>query len=238
MGHMVLLLYSLIFGWGAAGCAVREAALPAEVRYLALGDSYTIGESVPEEERWPVQLGRALEGRGAGAVEVRIIARTGWTTRDLLRAVDRQDPQGPYDLVSLQIGVNNQFQGRSQEAYREEFRELLERSAALAGGDSSRVLVLSIPDYSVTPFAENLNAGWQAFGDADLIREEIDVFNQINQTESMDFGARYVDITPISRRAESEPDLIASDGLHPSSRMYGLWVEEALPVVVEILSGR
>ncbi len=197
----------------------------AAVRFLALGDSYTIGESVSEEERWPMQLAQALQEQGVEIVDVQIIARTGWTTADLKHSLARVEPQGPFDLVSLLIGVNNQFQGRSQEMYREEFRELLEQAVMLAGGEPERVIVLSIPDWGVTPFADGR--------DTARIAAEIDAYNLINRIESSHMGVHYVDVTGISREALEDPLLLANDGLHPSGAMYRRWVEIVLPRAME-----
>jgi len=183
--------------------------------FLALGDSYTIGESVAESERWPVQLARMLRDEKINIGQPRIIARTGWTTDELAAAIDQENPKGPFDLVSLLIGVNNQYRGRSKEEYREQFVELLKRAITFAGGNPSRVIVLSIPDWGVTPFAEGR--------DRAHIAMEIDGFNAINREEALRAKAQYVDITPVSRQAKDDPDLIAGDGLHPSGRMYAQW---------------
>jgi lysophospholipase L1-like esterase len=190
------------------------------IRILCLGDSYTIGESVPVAERWPVQLAEVLRERGMDVADPVIIAKTGWTTDELSEAIDEADPQGPFDLVTLLIGVNNQYRGRSAEEYRREFRGLLARAIGFTGGRADRVLVLSIPDWGVTPYA--------ADRDRQQISREIDAFNAINREETGKAGARYVDITPISREAVSQPALIAEDGLHPSGGMYRRWVEAVL----------
>jgi len=191
------------------------------MRFLALGDSYTIGESVDPTERWPVQLAALLRGQGIGIEEPIIIARTGWTTDELSAGIDTANPAGVYDLVSLLIGVNNQYRGRSLEEYRQEFVMLLERAIAFAGQNPSRVLVLSIPDWGVTPFAAR--QGRAAIG------ADIDRFNAINREEAQRLGAHYVDVTPISRRAASDPSLTAGDGLHPSGKMYAEWARLVLP---------
>ena len=200
------------------------------VRYLALGDSYTIGESVDEPERWPVQLSALLSphlgGSGRG-VEITIIARTGWTTDELWEGIQAQKINPPYDLVSLLIGVNNQYRGYDINEYRKEFTFLLNKAIEYAGGDANRVFVLSIPDWGVTPFAGDR--------DSKKIAEEINLFNAVNQEEAKKAGAHYIDITPISREAVNDPSLIAGDGLHPSGKMYAEWAELALPVVLEIL---
>lgn len=197
------------------------------MNYLALGDSYTIGESVLETERWPVQLATRLRQQGFNLTDPRIIARTGWTTAELAAGITQANPQGPFDLVSLLIGVNNQYRGYSQEGYRQEFVALLEQAIEFAGGQAGRVFVLSIPDWGVTPFAAGRNVG--------QITAEIDMFNAINQAESARLGVTYVDITPISREAVNDPALIADDGLHPSGKMYTQWVEVTLPVVCGLI---
>lgn len=187
-------------------------------RFLALGDSYTIGESVSEVERWPMQLAAMLEAVGS-PVTVTIIAQTGWTTDELAAAIEQAAPQGAYDLVSLLIGVNNQYRGRDPSQYQLEFRQLLAQAITFAGGEPGRVIVLSIPDWGVTPFAEGR--------DLVQIAQEIDTFNALNRAEAEQQGAAYIDVTPISRQAAADPALIASDGLHPSGKMYGAWAELA-----------
>jgi len=192
------------------------------IRILALGDSYTIGESVDEAERWPNQLGGILRTNGYASVDVEIVARTGWTTAELDEGIDRADPQGPYDLVTLLIGVNNQFRGFDAEEYRIEFAGLLERAVDFSLGP---VLVVSIPDWGVTPFG----AGY----DPPRIAAEIDLFNAIGREEATRIGVSFVDIAPISRSGEL--GLVAADGLHPSRLQYSLWAEEMLPVVLGLL---
>jgi len=196
------------------------------IRYLALGDSYSIGESVDEAERWSNQLVQLLAVQGY-QTEVTIIARTGWTTDELWQEIQAREIAPPYGLVSLLIGVNNQYRGRGVEEYREQFVFLLSKSIEYAGGDVNRVFVLSIPDWGVTPFA--------ADRDATQIAKDIDLFNSINREETEKAGAHYVDITPISREAVDDPSLIAADGLHPSGKMYNMWAELSLPIVLEIL---
>jgi lysophospholipase L1-like esterase len=150
-----------------------------------------------------------------------IIAATGWRTDDLDRAITENNPQGPYALVSLLIGVNNQYQGRSADEYRKQFAALLQRAIGFAGGEASRVLVLSIPDWGATPFGRK--------SDPTLIARQIDEFNAINRAESEKARVRYVDVTPVSRLAKQQTNLIAEDGLHPSAEMYAQWVKVALP---------
>jgi lysophospholipase L1-like esterase len=198
------------------------------MHFLALGDSYTIGESVATSERWPVQLARLLRERQINIDDPTIIARTGWTTAELSTGIDRAKPQGVYDLVSLLIGVNNQYRGRSEEEYRREFVALLQRSIAFADQRFERVIVLSIPDWGVTPFAGGR--------DRAAIGAAIDRFNAINREETERAGAQYVDVTPVSREAVSDPALIARDGLHPSGKMYAAWARLALPVVCQMFN--
>jgi len=193
-----------------ASCSSVNEPQPKPIRYLALGDSYTIGESVPEEQRFPNQLAREL-----GIPAPQIIAKTGWTTDELNAAIDAADPQGPFDLVTLLIGVNNQYRGRDAEEYRREFAALLQRAIGFAGGDPSNVVVVSIPDWGVTPFAEGR--------DRAKIRTEIDRYNFINQEEAMKARASYVSITGTSRG--DDPELVAEDKLHPSGKQYTEWVK-------------
>lgn len=196
------------------------------IRYLALGDSYTIGESVLEAERWPNQLAGLLKQNGY-EVEMTIIARTGWTTAELWQGIQQTEISPPYDMVSLLIGVNNQYRGYDKEEYRQEFTFLLNKAIEYAGGNKNKVFVVSIPDWGVTPFAQGR--------DAEKIAREIDAFNQINKEESEKLGVAYVDVTPVSRQAVNDADLIAPDGLHPSGKMYAEWAKLALPVALEIL---
>jgi lysophospholipase L1-like esterase len=197
------------------------------IRFLALGDSYTIGEGVDPAQRWPAQLTEALRDQGLGIEDPLIIARTGWTTGDLLAALAEADPQGPFDLVTLLIGVNNQYQGRDLATYRQEFHSLLGLAINLTGGDPSKVLVLSIPDWGVTPFAEGRERA--------QINLQIDQFNVINLEEAQAAGASYLDITPNSRQAADDLALLAPDGLHPSESMYATWVDLMLPQAKETL---
>jgi len=197
-----------------------------KIHYLALGDSYTIGESVDTAERWPNQLAQMLNVQGY-QTDVTIIAKTGWTTDELWQGIQAKEINPPYDLVSLLIGVNNQYRGRDAEEYREQFGFLLNKSIEHAGGNAKRVFVLSIPDWGVTPFAKGR--------DPAQIAKDIDLFNSINREETEKAGAHYVDITPISREAVNDPALIADDGLHPSGKMYMTWAELSLSVVLEIL---
>lgn len=226
---------ALSAGAGAAsnapsGPSAAGAARP--LRYLALGDSYTIGESVPAAGRWPVQLAAALRQHGLAIDEPQIIARTGWTVAELDAGIAAAEPppQGPYDLVSLLIGVNDQYRGGQAAAYRPAFAAMLQRAVAFAGGRAGRVVVLSIPDWSVTPFAAGSGR------ELPEIARQIHQFNEVNRAETARAGARYVDITPVSTTALGHPALLAADGLHPSAAMYTEWTRLALPAALAALA--
>ncbi len=199
----------------------------SHIRYLALGDSYTIGESVEAVERWPNQLATSLGATADVEVDVTIIARTGWTTQELWEGIQQQKIAPPYDLVSLLIGVNNQYRGYDINEYRDQFIFLLNKAIEYAGNDPKHVIVLSIPDWGVTPFANGR--------EVEKIAKEIDLFNTVNREETQRMNAYYVDVTPISRNAIHDLSLAASDGLHPSGKMYREWAKLVLPVVLEVL---
>jgi len=187
---------------------------------LCLGDSYTIGEAVEESERFPMQAVELLKKEKIDFEKPVIIAKTGWTTDELARAVKERNPTGKYDVVTLLIGVNNQYRGRDLENYRQEFHELLNTAIDYANGNAVHIFVLSVPDWGVTPFAENDKRGGKKIG------EEIDFFNAINKEESLKAKVHYIDITPVSREAKSNSTLIATDGLHPSGKMYAEWAKK------------
>jgi lysophospholipase L1-like esterase len=192
------------------------------LRYLALGDSYTIGEAVAADRRWPAVLVRQLRRSGVAIGDPDIIAVTGWTTDELAQGIDATPLSPSYDLVSLQIGVNNQYRGRPASEYRSQFASLLARAVALACDGAARVVVVSIPDWGVTRFAHEQGR------DRAQIARELDVYNAIARDETARAGAHFVDVTGISRRY---PVLVAGDGLHPSAAQYALWVDAILPVV-------
>lgn len=193
--------------------------------YLALGDSYTIGSSVTEPERFPVQAIQLLRQQNINAVDPEIIAVNGWTTLNLLSSLYSYPPQKKtYTFVTLLIGVNNQYQGGSLEEYKSDFAKLLAMAISYAGDINSHVFVLSIPDYSVTPFASGSNTT--------KIATEIDAFNAANKSISIDAGVHYVDVTGISREAQNDPSLIAGDGLHPSGLQYKKWCELLVPALL------
>lgn len=205
----------------------QETNSPKVKKYLALGDSYTIGESVPATQRFPVQLQQKLLAGGIQIDSPEIIARTGWTTDELMNGIRQANPQGTFDLVTLLIGVNNQYRGRDTAEYRRQFRELLTMAIGYAGNKAEHVIVVSIPDYALTPFGLTR--------DMAKISREIDWFNRINLQETRKTQAVYVDITPISRRGLGEPELVAADGLHPSGEMYREWVELLMPEAKKIV---
>ncbi len=201
---------------------VQDTAAPRS--FLALGDSYTVGQSVPEADRFPVQATKFLNEQGVNFDAPQIFAQTGWTTGNLLSSLEYAAPTKPsYDIVTLLIGVNNQYQHRTQQEYTDEFSVLLNKAIQFAGGNTKRVIVLSIPDYSVTPFASR--------SDKDLIAREIDAFNRINRKISESTGVNYLDITASTRLAANDASLIANDGLHPSGKEYKVWAEGLVPII-------
>ena len=187
--------------------------------YLALGDSYTIGESVLPIQNFPSQLTAMLRSAGYEFEDPRIIAKTGWTTDELEKGIDESGNQLPYKneyaLVTLLIGVNNQYRERTIDNYRKEFESLLLRAISFAGNDKKRVIVLSIPDWGITPFAEGR--------DRKKIAAEIDDYNKVNHEIASRYNIYYIDITPWTREAAENPSLLASDGLHPSADEYKRW---------------
>lgn len=191
-----------------------------EPTFLALGDSYTIGEGVAEAGRWPVQLAARLREHGIAVGAPRIVATTGWTTDELSSAIDAADLKPGYGLVTLLIGVNNQYRARPATEYREQFFALLQRAVALAG-DSRRVVVVSIPDWGVTAFAQGR--------DRKAISGAIDTFNAIARDETLRMHARWVDVTAASREAGEKPAMLVEDGLHPSAAQYAIWAKLILP---------
>lgn len=207
-------LYLLIFIFMTTNSLSSQ---PTPKRFLSLGDSYTYGESIDPNDRWPVQTVKLLRENGTPFEDPVIIARSGWTTRDLLDALEQAQPKGPFDVVTLLIGTNNQFQGRSIEEYRKEFKEVLTKAISFAGGKPGRVIVLSMPDWSVTPYANRY--------DRAPISRDIDRFNAVNKEEATHANVRYIDINPGSKKAGNSPDLIAEDGLHFSGKLYAEWAK-------------
>jgi lysophospholipase L1-like esterase len=197
--------------------------------FLALGDSYTIGEGAPPSGRWPAQLAARLRGEGIEVVDPQIVAATGWATDELSAALDAAAIGPPFALVTLLIGVNNQYRGRGLDEYRDQYRTLLQRSIGLAGGNAACVIAVSIPDWGVTPFARGEGR------DAATIASAIDAFNAVACAEAVGAGVRWIDVTGISRAADAREEL-ASDGLHPSAAQYARWVEAILPGARAILA--
>lgn len=200
-----------------------------ELRYLALGDSYTIGEAVDAAGRWPMQLARGLRSEGIALADPQIIATTGWTTDELDAAISAQEPLGDYDFVSLLIGVNNQYRGRSLQEYQAQFSALLWRAIGFARNRADRVLVLSIPDWGATPFA------LQEKRDLAVIAGELDAYNAAAQQACVARGVGFVDITGISR-SNTSARWLADDGLHPSAEQYAAWAQAAMPVARHLLA--
>ncbi|WP_443944983.1 SGNH/GDSL hydrolase family protein [Pedobacter sp. AW1-32] len=193
--------------------------------YLALGDSYTIGESVPQASSFPFQLKNLLNYANKSVADPKIIATTGWTTDELQKAIVQAKINQKFDFVTLLIGVNNQYRGYPIETYKKEFSELLQTAIAFANGDKTHVFVVSIPDWGATPF------GHQGAKTPQTIAAEIDAFNAANKEITLAAGVSYTDITPESRKAETDLSLVAGDGLHPSAKMYADWANALLPKV-------
>jgi len=186
--------------------------------YLALGDSYTIGQSVMASENFPNQTVQLLKNQGYDFKSPEIVATTGWTTDELQNNINNHSFIPPYDIVTLLIGVNNQYRGRPVDTYKPEFENLLKQAIQFAGGKADRVIVLSIPDWGVTPFASSR--------DRDQIAREIDEYNAANKTISENYKVNYIDITPWTREAANDLSLLAADGLHPSAKEYKRWSEK------------
>ena len=195
--------------------------------YLAIGDSYTIGESVPVSENFPNQTAGLLKKAGIKITEPTIIAKTGWTTDELQEQLSRTRLAVPFDFVTLLIGVNNQYRGRSGDEYAKQFEELLQQAIGYAGGKTNHVIVLSIPDWGVTPFAEGR--------DRNQIAKEIDLYNSINERISKQYKVHYINITPFTREASTDKTLVAKDGLHPSAKDYARWAEKVKEVMMNEL---
>ncbi|RKS12960.1 SGNH/GDSL hydrolase family protein [Flavobacterium sp. 120] len=197
--------------------------------YLAIGDSYTIGQSVCETCRFPVQLSKSLGNLNSNnTYSLKIIAQTGWTTTNLISAINTQNPTSNYDLVTLLIGVNNQYQNKPFSLYEKEFPELVNKAIALAKGDKTNVIVVSIPDYAYTPFG-------QASGNQTTISTAIDQYNTFAKKYCDDNTILFINITDITRQGLTNKNLVAQDGLHPSELAYSLFVERILPKATTIL---
>lgn len=203
-----------------------QPTIPDTLSYLALGDSYTIGQGVSPNERYPNLLADTLEQLGIPMHKPQIIAETGWTTANLITAIDNAQINTTFDFVSLLIGVNNQYQHKPIAEYQQQFEQLLQKAIVFANNDTSKVVVLSIPDYGYTPFGQANQA---------TISAQIAEFNAINKAIANAYGVQYFDITPISQQALLQPNLVATDELHPSGEMYKQWVALMIDDVKELL---
>ncbi|NND94458.1 MAG: SGNH/GDSL hydrolase family protein [Flavobacteriales bacterium] len=224
---MRYVLYIIVLGFILSGCSDEEEEIvqPKSYVYLALGDSYTIGQSVSYTDRWPSQLVSKLDSMGITVDSLKFIAQTGWTTISLQNAINAEQPLGVFDMVSLLIGVNDQFQGAPFGQFQQGFDTLLTQAMIFAGGQEN-IFVVSIPDYGVTPFGSN---------NSDEIAEEIDMYNTYMQDECLDRGVPFINVTSISRNLGSSQGALASDNLHPSGYQYGLWANKIVPIAEIIL---
>lgn len=195
--------------------------------YLALGDSYTIGEGLPIYESFPYQTVQVLRKAGYSLYAPEIIAKTGWTTDELQAGISNSRLLASYDLVSLLIGVNNQYRGRSLPEYTQQFEALLQQAIGFAGKQPTHVFVLSIPDWGVTPFADGKNSA--------TIGHEIDAFNAVNRLLAEKYSVNYIDITPGTRLAANDPSLLAADQLHPSGKEYAQWTLKLAGAIQQLM---
>lgn len=199
---------------------MSTSAQQKKYSYLALGDSYTIGESVPVYDNFPYQLVQALRVKGIAFYAPEIVAKTGWTTDELQAGINKTSFLLSYDLVTLLIGVNNQYRGRPIDQYEKDFEQLVKQAIQFAQNKPANVVVVSIPDWGATPFAKDR--------DRVKISKEIDAFNAVNKRISTRYNVKYADITEGSRKASTDPGLVANDGLHPSGSEYAKWVQKIL----------
>ena len=228
---LLLLLSLLLFACEAEPPIEMPKPDPVDstgLQYLALGDSYTIGQNVEIDQRWPNQLATRLRIDSIDIKDPLIVARTGWTTSQLLSQIEASaDIAPPYDLVSLAIGVNNQFSGYPISLYKQDLQVLLSKSIFLADGHADRVFVLSIPDYGLTPFGQGL--------DPERIARELDLYNALADSICKVNGVAFYDITEVSRKYGEFPEYVANDNLHPSGKMYKLWVDEVYEAVKNLV---
>lgn len=227
MRHSIYIIAFLLITTFGTNMKAQTPENQKTLRYLALGDSYTIGESVAESERWPVYLAARLASEGMSVESPKIIAKTGWRTDQLQEAIE-SDPQarGDWDLVSLLIGVNNQYQGKTVESYEIEFNRLVLMALKLAGGDAKKIFIVSIPDYGKTPFGASKEA---------KIEKELKAYNKVNKAIAKKYNIQYFNITPISAKAKNDPELVADDTLHPSGKMYKAWVDMMFNKVLKMV---
>lgn len=226
MKYWNLLFFGLFFLFGACQEDVASVVASKNIKILSLGDSYSIGESVCASCRFPEQLKDSIAKRlrSEDAISVQVIATTGWTTTQLKNAVASANLTNQFDLVTLLIGVNNQYQNKPFALYEQEFPELLQTAIDLAKGDVKKVVVVSIPDYAYTPFGQNRP-------NPVLISQQLDAYNAFAEQTATNRGVAFVQITDITRLGLQHPNLVASDGLHPSSLAYTKFVERILPKV-------
>jgi len=228
MRHFNVLWFLLVLVSMSCSSQESDQKLQEQIKsksYLALGDSYTIGESVPVSDRFPVILVNDLNGKGYNFQEPKIVAKTGWTTDELKAAILKENLSENYDLGALLIGVNNQYRGRDVENFRLEFADLLQMAIGFANDQPEKVVVVSIPDWGVSPFASGR--------DQEKIAEEIDLYNKVKKEETLKRNVTFVDITVISRSGLGIPDYFAKDGLHFSGKMHQLWVNEIMSQYVD-----
>ena len=228
MRHFNVLWFLLVLVSMSCSSQESDQKLQEQIKsksYLALGDSYTIGESVPVSDRFPVILVNDLNDKGYNFQEPKIVAKTGWTTDELKAAILKENLSENYDLVTLLIGVNNQYRGRDVENFRLEFADLLQMAIGFANDQPEKVVVVSIPDWGVSPFASGR--------DQEKIAEEIDLYNKVKKEETLKRNVTFVDITVISRSGLGIPDYFAKDGLHFSGKMHQLWVNEIMSQYVD-----
>lgn len=221
LSALILLLF---FKCGLSSAQVTQYD---SVRYLALGDSYTVGRNVEQAQSFPYQLTAKLNQKHILTAAPTLIAQNGWRTDELLKGIEAQAENNIYDVVTLLIGVNNQYQNKDIEVYRTEFASILNKAIALAKGNPKRVFVLSIPDWGVTPFANGRNQA--------KIAADIDAYNEINKQATKTAGAKYIDVTELSRIGGDALEYVTTDKLHPSAKMYSWWVDRLLsPIIAAI----
>ena len=233
MRHFNVLWFLLVLVSMSCSSQESDQKLQEQIKsksYLALGDSYTIGESVPVSDRFPVILVNDLNDKGYNFQEPKIVAKTGWTTDELKAAILKENLSENYDLVTLLIGVNNQYRGRDVENFRLEFADLLQMAIGFANDQPEKVVVVSIPDWGVSPFASGR--------DQEKIAEEIDLYNKVKKEETLKRNVTFVDITGISRSGLGIPDYFAKDGLHFSGKMHQLWVNEIMSQYVDLKTSK
>lgn len=218
-----------------AGCSAPsddDTDAPDAECILALGDSYTVGTSVPTEERWVTKLVETRRDTGHTVADPRVVAENGWTTGDLGEAIDAAEDDGEladeYDLVTLLVGANNCFQGQGPEEFHPKFTAMLERAIGFAPVPE-QVIVISVPNYTLTPVGQENDPGEHA--------SRLTAYNSIIEAEAADAGARFVDVVPLSDRVADRPELLAEDDLHPSGEQYDRWLERIYPVAADALEG-